>query len=316
MSVAHLIVGRILSSLLTLLLVSILIFVVLELLPGDVASRVLGRDATQEALALLRTRLRLEDPALTRYLGWLGGLLSGDWGTSLVSGRSVGEILAPRIVNTLLLSAYAFLLYGIVAFIPAMVQALFRDRLVDQAISVASLVILSIPEFLLGTLFIIAFVIAIPAFPAVSIVNESMSFWEYVRALTLPALTLALAMSVHAMRMLRDNLIDVLGSDYIRMAALKGVPAWRIAWRHALPNALVPTLNVSALNVAYLIGGVVVVEKVFGFPGFGSLMVNALQLRDLPLIEATVMVAAAIYIAANLAADVGTILINPRLRVS
>jgi peptide/nickel transport system permease protein len=315
-SIARLIAGRVLSSVVTLLLVSLLIFSVLEILPGDVATRVLGRDATPESLATLRERLHLDDPAHLRYLGWLGNLVQGDFGVSLISGRRVVDILGPRIFNTLLLSLYAFLLYIPLATLPALIQAVKRDRALDHGLSVVTLVLLSIPDFLLATMLMIAFVVMTPLFPAISLVDQSSSAGEYLYAMTLPAVTLAIVMAVYAVRMLRDNLIEVLDSDYIRMAELKGVPNRRVVWRHALPNALVPTLNVTALNLAYLIGGVVIVERVFSYPGFGSLLVDALQLRDLPLIEATVMIAAAVYIAANLVADVSAILLNPRLRTA
>jgi len=315
-SIPGLIVGRVLSALLTLLLVSLLIFSVLEILPGDVATRVLGRDATPEALAVLRERLNLDDPAHIRYLTWLGSIAQGDLGNSLISGRRVADILGPRIFNTLLLSVYAFLIYIPLAMLPALIQAIRRDRAVDHAFSVVTLVLLSIPDFLLATMLMIVFVVMTPLFPAISLVDASSSAAEYLHAMTLPAVTLAIVMAVYAVRMLRDNLIEVLDSDYIRMAELKGVPARRVVWRHALPNALVPTLNVTALNLAYLIGGVVIVERVFSYPGFGSLLVDALQLRDLPLIEATVMIAAAVYIGANLLADIGSILLNPRLRTA
>jgi peptide/nickel transport system permease protein len=159
-------------------------------------------------------------------------------------------------------------------------------------------------------------VVTVPLLPAISLVDQSSTAVEYFRAMTLPAITLAIVMAVYAVRMLRDNLIEVLGSDYVRMAELKGLSRRKVLLRHALPNALVPTLNITALNLAYLIGGVVVVEKVFSYPGFGSLLVDSLQLRDLPLIEATVLIAAAVYIAANLLADIGAILLNPRLRAS
>jgi peptide/nickel transport system permease protein len=170
------------------------------------------------------------------------------------------------------------------------------------------------PDFLLGTALLILFVIMVPILPAISLVDETSGAGEYIRAMTLPAVTLAIVMAVYAVRMLRDNLIEVLDSDYVRMAELKGLSPRRVLLRHALPNALVPTLNVTALNLAYLVGGVVVVEKIFSYPGFGSLLVDALQLRDLPLIEATIMIAASVYIVANLLADVGAILLNPRLR--
>jgi peptide/nickel transport system permease protein len=312
--VLRLVVGRIVTSLLTLLLVSIIIFAVLEVLPGDVASRILGRDATPESLADLRAQLHLNDPALQRYLDWLGGIVRGDFGQALTSSRPVAEILAPRIFNTVVLSAVAFVLYVPLALIPAMIQALRRDGPLDHGLSVFTLVLLSTPDFLLGTLLLIAFVITIPIFPAMSLVDQSSGLAQYMRAVALPAVTLAIVMAVYAVRMLRDNLIEVLDSEYVRMAELKGLPRRQVLLRHALPNALVPTLNITALNLAYLIGGVVIVEKVFSYPGFGSLLVDALQLRDLPLIEATVLIAAAVYVGANLLADIGGILLNPRLR--
>jgi peptide/nickel transport system permease protein len=316
MTLIRLIGGRILLSLLTLLIVSALIFWILEVLPGDVASRIMGRDATPETLALLRAKLHLNDPAITRYLRWLGGMATGDFGTALTSSRPIVQILEPRIFNTVLLAGYAFLLYLPMALIPALIQAVRRDRPTDHALSAVTLVLLSMPDFLIATLLLVTFVVTVPLLPAISLVDQSSTALEYFRAMTLPAITLAIVMAVYAVRMLRDNLIEVLGSDYVRMAELKGLSRRKVLLRHALPNALVPTLNITALNLAYLIGGVVLVEKVFSYPGFGSLLVDSLQLRDLPLIEATVLIAAAVYIAANLLADIGAILLNPRLRAS
>lgn len=314
MSVLRLAIGRALLSILTLFLVSFIVFGMLEILPGDVATRILGRDATPESLAVLRERLQLDQPALVRYGEWLGHLVTGDLGESLVSGRRVADILGQRVFNTVLLSIYAFILYIPLTVVPAIIQAVNRDRAVDHGFSALTLMLLSMPDFLLATVLMILFVIMIPVLPAMSLVDRSSGVVEYLEAMTLPAATLAIVMAVYAVRMLRDNLIEVLDSDYVRMAELKGMPARRVLLRHALPNALVPTLNVTALNLAYLVGGVVVVEKVFGFPGFGSLLVDALQLRDLPVIEATVVLAASVYIVANLLADIGAILLNPRLR--
>ena len=314
LQIALLVARRIALSAITLLLVSAFVFFILEVLPGDVATRILGRDATPEALQVLRDQLGLERPALLRYFSWLGGLLTSDLGQSLVSSRSVTDILAPRIFNTLMLSLYAFALYLPLTLIPAILQALTRDRALDHAFSVLTLVLLSIPDFLLATILLLAFVLWIPVLPAISLVDETSSFMEYMYAMTLPAATLAIVMAVYAVRMLRDNLIEVLDSDYVRMAELKGLPRTRVMLRHALPNALAPTLNVTALNLAYLVGGVVVVERVFSYPGFGTLLVDSLQLRDLPVIEATVMIAALVYIAANLVADIASVLLNPRLR--
>ena len=311
--ILRLILERVALAGVTLLLVSLIVFMMLEVLPGDVASRILGRDATPETLAQLRAELGLNDPAVVRYLHWVGGLLTGDPGRSMVSQRPVVDILAPRIFNTLVLSAYSFVLYLPLTVIPALVQSIRRDRAIDHVLSVLTLVLLSLPDFLLATILMLIFVIHLQVLPAISLVDQSSGLWEYLRAMTLPAMTLAIVMAVYAVRMLRDNLIEVLDSDYVRMAELKGLSARRVLLRHALPNALVPTLNVTALNLAYLVGGVVVVEKVFSYPGFGSLLVDSLQLRDLPVIEATVMIAALVYILANLVADVAAILLNPRL---
>jgi len=316
LSILKLVATRILLSLLTLLLVSLIIFFVLEILPGDVASRILGRDATPETLNTLRTKLGLYDPAVTRYIRWLGHFVTGNFGQSLVSSRAVTEILAPRIFNTLLLSIYAFLIYLPLTVLPAVIQAIRRDRPIDHALSVVTLVLLSMPDFLLATILLFMFVVVFRLFPAISLVDYSSTAFDYLWATTLPALTLAIVMAVYAVRMLRDNLIEVLDSDYIRMAELKGLSAQHVLFHHALPNALVPTLNVTALNLAYLVGGVVVVERVFSYPGFGSLLVDSLQLRDLPVIEATVMIAALVYVGANLLADIASVLLNPRLRTA
>lgn len=313
MTIVLLIIKRIAISLVTLLLVSVIIFSMVELLPGDAATRILGRDATPETLEILREKLKLDRPAPVRYAQWLKGVVTGDLGTSLTSGREINDILAPRIANTLLLSLFAFLLYLPLAFVPAMIQALYRDRAADSALSVATLVLLSLPDFLIAALLLVAFVVWIPWFPAKSALHAGMGYLDMLRALALPAITLAIVMASYAIRMLRDNLIEVLDSDYVRMAELKGLSNRYVLIRHALPNALVPTLNITALNLAYLIGGVVIVERLFSFQGFGSLLVDALQLRDVPLIEATVLIAAAVYIAANLIADIGAILLNPRL---
>ena len=314
MTVVRLVIGRVLVSFVTVLLVSLLIFAFVEILPGDVATRILGRDATPETLAVLRERLHLNDPAPLRYVRWLSGIVTGDLGTALTSARPIEDILGPRIFNTLMLSAFAFLVYIPLSLIPAALQALNRDKPLDHLLSVVTLVLVSMPEFLLATLLLVVFVAFAGLFPAMSLVDETTSFWAFLRAITLPGVTLALVMAAYAARMLRDNLIEVLDADFVRMAELRGLSRRRVLVRHALPNALVPTLNVTALNLAYLVGGVVIVERVFAFPGFGSLLDDALQLRDAPLIEATVLITALVYIGANLVADVGAILLNPRLR--
>jgi peptide/nickel transport system permease protein len=315
MNLITLIVQRLLASVFTLLLVSLLIFFAMEVLPGDAASRVLGREATDAALEALRAKLQLDLPAPTRYLNWIVGVVfEGDFGNSLMSGRPVSDILWPRIINTAILAAFATCLYVPLALIPASIQAINRDRPVDHILSVITLALLSIPDFLLGTILIILFVLMVPLFPAVSIVQTGTTVPEFLRAITLPGVTLAIIMAVYAVRMLRDNLIEVLTSDYIRMAELKGMPRYHILLRHALPNALIPTLNITALNLAYVVGGVVIVEKLFSYPGFGGLLVDSLMLQDIPVVEAAVLASAFVYVVANLMADVAAVLLNPKLR--
>jgi len=315
MIAVRLIAGRLVFALLTLILVSALIFIAIEIVPGDVASRILGRDATPELLAKVRERMHLDVPPVERYVDWLVNIaVHGDFGRALTSDQPVSQIIGPKVVATLKLVAFAFLLYLPLALIPAAVQALNRDRPLDHALSVVNLVLLSIPDFLLGTILMILFVVTWQWFPAIAGLRGTPDLGQFLWATLLPALTLAIAMAVYASRMLRDNLIEVLDAEYIRMAELKGLSRLAVLLRHALPNSLIPTLNVTALNLAYIIGGVVIIERLFTYPGFGSLMIDSLQLQDAPLVEATVLISAAIYIAANLLADIGAILLNPRLR--
>ena len=309
-----LIVKRILLALLTLLIVSAILYGLLEILPGDVATRILGRDANEENLAILRERAGLNIPPVQRYFFWLFNIMRGDLGYSLISTRPLTEILAPKIFNTLILSTCAFLLYLPLTFITALVQASNKDNKIDNTLSIITLIILSMPDFIIGTILLIVFVVSIPLLPAISLVNESSTFSEWLLALIMPSVTLALVMFVYGVRMLRDNLIEVLNSEYVLMAGLKGLPRYKVLLKHALPNAIVPTLNVTALNLGFLIGGVVIVEQICSFPGFGRLLVEAIKNKDLPVVEVTILIAAAFYIGANLLADVISILLNPKLR--
>ena len=309
-----LILKRIFSFLITLLIVSALIYGFLEMLPGDVATRMLGRTATPETLANLREQLGLNEPALKRYFLWLFNIFQGDFGTALTSKRPITEILAPKIFNTLILSGCAFILYLPLSFITALLQAYYKNKNIDISLSIITLIILSLPDFIIGTIMIIVFVVVFPIFPAISLVGEYSDFSEWFMALVMPSITLALVMSVYAVRMLRDNLIEVLDSEYIFMAKLKGLSKSTVLIKHALPNAIIPTLNITALNLGFLIGGVVIVEKIFTFPGFGNLLIDSIKFRDLPLVEATILIAAAFYIFANLLTDILSIIFNPKLR--
>lgn len=302
------------SAILTLLAVSILIFSVVELLPGDIATRVLGREAPPEAKAAFRAQLRLDRPIYERYWLWLSGVLHGDLGTSLVSKRPVAEIIKENLGNTLVLAAHALLLYLPLSVLLAVISAMNRDRPVDHAVTTLTLVQNSLPEFVVGTALLLVFAVAIPVFPAMSLIDRSQNYPDLLRNLALPVITLVIALLPHSVRMLRDNLIEVLNSDYVRMATLKGLPRWRVVLSHALPNSLVPLLNIVAVEMAFLIGGVVIVEQVFAFPGTGSLLVSSVFMRDAPVVEVIVLLVSGIYIFGNLLADIGAILLNPRLR--
>jgi len=305
---------RLALAALTLLLVSIIIFVGIEVLPGDVASRVLGREATASQKAIFREQMHLDRPLYERYLIWVSNALQGDFGRALTSDREVVDIVTPKLRNTLLLAAFSFLLYIPLTLIFAIISAVKRNSFMDNLISGLTIVGLSTPEFLLATVLLLLFAVKIPVLPTISALEKAKTLGDFVRFMTLPAITLAIVTSVYAIRMLRDNLIEVLDADYIKMAQLKGLSIWQVTWRHAVPNALLPTLNVTALNLAYLIGGVVIVERVFVFPGMGNHLVNAIQLLDVPVIEAIVLIISAIYILSNLVADVAGILLTPRLR--
>jgi len=312
--ILRLIVQRLALAVGTLVVVSAIVFFFTSVLPGDIAERVLGRESSPEQRQIFRDQLNLDQPVWERYGVWLGDVLQGDLGRSLVNNETVTATIGDAAKNTLFLSIFAFALYVPVTLILATVAALRRGKMLDSLISMVTLVGLSLPEFVLGSVLIFVFAVHLEVAPALSIVNPGDDLVTRLHATVLPAVTLMVAMAVYAIRMLRDNLIEVLGSEYVRMATLKGVPRWRVVLRHALPNSAGPALNVTALNLTYLIGGVVVVESVFSYPGLGKALIDAISVRDVPVVEATALLAAAVYILANLLADVLTIMLNPRLR--
>jgi len=301
-------------GLLTLLVVSVLIFFAVELLPGDIAQAVLGQSATEETVAALREKLGLNDPAVFRYLQWLGGVVQGDFGISLVTGDRVTEAITERFINTLFLASYAAVIAVPFAIILGIIVALLRNTIFDRVANVLTLTSISSPEFFLGYVLILFFAVKWQMFPAIATLREGMSFVDLLERSFLPALTLVLVVTAHMMRMTRAAIINLLASPYIEMARLKGTPPWKVIVRHALPNAWAPIINVVALNLAYLITGVVLVEVVFVYPGIGQLLVDAVAKRDFPIVQACCLIFASTFILLNLAADVGAILTNPRLR--
>jgi peptide/nickel transport system permease protein len=310
-----LVVQRTLLSLLTLLLVSAVLFWSIEILPGDVATVLLGREATPRALERLREQLGLDRPATERYVAWLGGALRGDFGVSLArEDQAVSELIGVRARNTFVLAIFAALLGLPLALALGILAGLARDRLPDLIISTLTLFGQSLPEYVVGSLLILVFAVQFGLFPAVTLVNADVPLATLFPSMILPAITLTIVMVAYIQRMVRSSMIDALASEYVQMATLKGLPRRLVVLRHALPNALLPAVNAIALTVAWLIGGVVVVETVFNYPGIGRLLVTAVGDRDLPLVQALGLLGAALYIGINLAADLLTLALSPRLR--
>lgn len=307
---------RILAGLFSLWIVSVLVFAGTEILPGDVATAVLGQGATEATKAALREQLGLERPAPVRYLEWLGGIASGDLGRSLASRRPVADIVGRRLSNTVILAAAAALVSVPLAVGLGLLGAAYPESRFDRFSSSAGLFLISVPEFLVGAVLVLLFAVTWKIFPAITMKTSFVGPLDMMRSLALPILTLTAAMLAHMSRMTRAAMLEVLRSGYIETAILKGVARRRIILRHALPNALGPIASVVALNLGYLISGVVIVETVFNYPGLGRLMVDAVSSRDIPMVQATILIFCAAYIAFNLIADLAATAANPCLRRS
>ncbi len=314
MALTTLIGRRLLIGALILLVVSALVFIGTEILPGDVAQAILGQGATPELVANIRTRLGLDDPAVVRYLRWLGNLLTGDLGTSLASGADIADLIAERVANTFLLATSTAVVAVPLAVVLGLVAASRPNGWLDRTISSASLTLISVPDFLVAIVLVLIFSVSLGWFPAIANLKPDTSFTKTVMILALPVSALVFTVLAHMVRMTRTAIINVLASPAIEMAVLKGVPLWRILVVHALPNALGPIINVIALNLAYLISGIVVIETMFNFTGLGRLTVEAVNTRDIPVVQVCAMIFCTVYVLLNLFADVVSILANPRLR--
>lgn len=312
--IAKLVGQRLGLGLVILLVISVIIFFMVELLPGDIAQAVLGQGATAENLAALRKEMGLDQPAIVRYLAWLKDAVVFDFGSSIVTKEPVTNIIGQRFKDTLFLAAYAAVIAVPVSIILGVIVALLRNSIFDRTANVVTLSFISSPEFFLGYILILFFAVKWGMFPAIASLSEGMSLWDKLERTFLPALTLVLVVMAHMMRMTRAAIINLLASPYIEMARLKGAPPWKVIVKHALPNAWAPIINVVALNLAYLITGVVLVEVVYVYPGIGQALVDAVSKRDFPVVQACCLIFAATFILLNLAADVGAILTNPRLR--
>ena len=305
---------RIALGLLLLLAASVLIFLGTEILPGDVAQAILGQSATEQALANLRASMGLDEPAVTRYFNWLFSALQGDLGVALSNGRDIADSIANRMGNTLFLASVTAAVSVPLAIFLGLLAVRYRDRWPDKLISAVTLTTISLPEFMLGYVLMYVFAVQLGWFPSVSNINDSMSFWQKLNAVALPALVLTLVVLAHMMRMTRAAILNVMQSAYIETAELKGLRRFTIIARHAMPNSIAPIVNVVMLNLAYLVVGVVVIEVVFVYPGMGQYLVDHVAKRDVPVVQACGLIFATVYIGLNLIADLVSILSNPRLR--
>jgi len=305
---------RILLGILVLFLVSIVVFLATQGL-GDPARAILGRSATPASLAALRAQLHLDRPLIVQYLTWVGGLVHGDLGTSLAAQEPVATLIKDKVVN----SAFLVLIAGGIS-IPLSIAigsyaALRRDKAFDVAMSLITLVFAALPEFVVGVLLVVLFATTVlHVLPAVTLIPPGAGPWDDLQGLVLPVLTLVLAVTPYVARIMRASMIEVLESDYVEMARLKGLPERVVIIRHALPNALGPTFQVIALNLAYLAGGIIVIEYVFNYGGIGSGLRDGVFNHDIPVVQALAMLIAGLYIVLNLLADVATILVTPKLR--
>ncbi|MBO9395739.1 ABC transporter permease [Shimia sp. R9_1] len=305
---------RIALGLLLLFLVSILIFAGTLILPGDVAQQILGQSATPEALANLREELGVNDPPVQRYFDWLGGLVQGDLGTSLTSGKAITESIGRRLGNTLFLAFWAAIIAVPLAILLGLLAVRYRERWPDKMISAVTLASISVPEFLIAYVAIFFISVRLRWAPSVTTINDSMSLGEKLHTISIPIAVLTLVVLAHMMRMTRAAILNVMQSAYIETAELKGLRMFTIIWKHAFPNSIAPVVNVVMLNLAYLVVGVVVIEVVFTYPGMGQYLVDHVSKRDIPVVQACGLIFAAVYIGMNMIADIVSIVTNPRLR--
>jgi peptide/nickel transport system permease protein len=309
-----LIAWRLASALGTMLLVSIVIFGMSLMISGDAAEAILGQSATPEALAGLRAAMHLDRPAYWRYLSWLGGLLSGHPGTSLVTGLPVATMIGPRLASSLLLAGLTALVSVPIALTLGILAAVKRGSIFDRTVSLASIAIVSVPEFLIATLAVMLFAVTLHWLPALSSMRDVESLGGMARVFAMPVISLACVVVAQMIRMTRAAVIDALDSSYAEAAVLKGVSPARIVLRHALPNAMGAIANAVALSLSVLLGGVIVVEIIFNYPGVARLMVDAVATRDMPLVQTIAMIFCGSYLILVTSADIVAILSNPRLR--
>jgi peptide/nickel transport system permease protein len=314
---SRMILRRIGLGILTLWLVSLVVFAAVIALPGDAATAILGKTATPARVAALREQLHLNESVVTQYVQWLKGILTFDFGNSAATQQPVTQILSDRVANSAFLVFVASIIAIPLSIVIGVWMAMKRDRPVDHVTSTVTLVLAALPEFVIAILLILIFATGLfHIFPAVSLLAPGEKAWQDPQVVVLPAATLVLAVTPYISRIMRGSTVEVLESEYVTMARLKGLPERQVIWRHAVPNAIVPAIQVAALQLAWMAGGVVVVEFVFQYPGIGAALVDAVANRDIVVVQTVTMLAAAIYVFLNLAADLATILVTPRLRTA
>lgn len=312
--ILSLVARRLVVMLTTLLIVSFIVFSATSLLPGDTATILLGQAATPEAVAGLRTAMHLDDPALLRFVRWLFGLLHGELGTSYANNMAIADLIGPRFINSMKLAGITTVIAVPLALTLGISSAMLRGTLYDRIVTVLTIGVISVPEFMIATLAVLVFAVYLKWLPALSLVSEVHTLFDVLRVYAMPVITLTFVVSAQMIRMSRAAVIETLDTPYVEMALLKGAPRMRIVLRHALPNALGPIVNAVALSLSYLVGGVIIVETIFNYPGIAKLMVDGVATRDLPLIQSCAMIFCVGYLLLITTADIIAIMSNPRLR--
>jgi peptide/nickel transport system permease protein len=310
----QMVLRRIAIGFATLIVVSIIVFLATSILPGDVAQIILGQSATPETLAALRAELGMDQPGYVRYFLWLGNMATGDLGISKAGGATIASLIGGRLGNTMMMAGFVAVISIPISITLGLWAAMHPGTWLDRIITFATLSTISVPEFFIATVLVLILAVELHWLPSTAYLTGDESFFQLMRALAMPLITLVIVVSAQMIRMTRAGILNVMSSPYIEMAILKGVPRKRIILRHAFFNAIGPIVNVIALNLAYLVSGVVIVETIFAYPGLAKLMIDGVQTRDLPLVQACAMIFCATYVVLIIAADVASILSNPRLR--
>jgi peptide/nickel transport system permease protein len=297
-----------------LAVMSVLIFWATQVMPGDVAQMIVGQFASDEQIRAVRARLRLDDPIHVQYLRWAGGLLRGDLGLSLMMDRPIGPLIAEAIQRSAVLAGISIVLIAVLGIWLGVHSAVRKGKAVDHAISVGTYFFISVPEFFWAIVVILLFTGYLGWLPATGYAPLSEGFWQWLQHIILPVATLVSGLVAHVSRLTRSSMIETMQSQYVTAARAKGLPENLVIRRHALRNALVPTITVLAIDVGLLMGGIVVVETVFSYPGLGRMLIFAIEQKDIPMVQAGILSVTAVYAFANLAADLLYAFFNPRIR--